>query len=716
MADPNRSVIEAEALRPRLRDGLRFSIQDRGGGRMCVIEDRQAWRFHRVGLAEYRFIRSLDGTRTIASILAKLARDGDRDAFTEGEALQMLRWLKDNHLLAIESDRATAGEESGHSLLSAITWLNPLVAKVPLARPDRFFTALERGLRWALGGFGFGIWIVVVLLGAASLAPEWPRFTRGFDGILARDNWLWLLLAWAGLKIAHELSHGLFCKHYGAAVREIGVIFVLFVPMGYVDATASLGFASKWRRIAVAAAGIYAEFFIAAVAAIVWARSSPGIVSTIAHNVVFTGTAVTLLFNANPLMRFDGYYILGDLLGIPNLATRGRGWVRSGIAHLILGHRVAPPAALRPFEDWLVAIYGLAAAAWQALVFAGLLVAASVTLRGGGLLFAVIAGGLWFASALSQMWKSAAQSKGSGADLWLAMVWRLTLFLAAAIALALAPLRRSVSGPAVMELADTTVLRAECPGFVKAVHVHDGDAVQAGQVLLELENEDARVELERSRTDLAGQEMRARIAYTRKDVAAYQAEKARAESLRAALAQRESYVATLQVHAPFAGRITGRRLDQLTGVFLRAGDEIAQVGRSDGFDVKIALTQESERHFRAAIGESVRVRIDGEDRTFDASLTRVESRATRDLIHPALTALAGGPLAVRRTDERSEDGREACELVEPHFVAMARTLTAVTARAGQTARVKLHSARGVSLWESAQGAFARWLRRYTAGE
>lgn len=611
-SDENRSVVEAEGLRPRLREGLRFSIQEQGGDRVCVIEDRQAWSFHRVGLAEYRFIRALDGTRTVASILAQFARDHTADAFTEGEALQMLRWLKDNHLLEIESTRS-GGENARaeRSLLAAITWLNPLVAKLPLARPDSFFTAAEGALRWALGRIGFVIWCAVVVAGAASLAMNWARFAHGFDGILARDNWLWLLVAWAGLKIAHELSHGLFCKHFGAAVREIGVIFVLFIPMGYVDATASLGLASKWRRIMVASAGIYAEFFIAAIAALVWVRMPDGFAATIAHNTIVTGTVVTLLLNANPLMRFDGYYILGDLLGIPNLATRGRAWVRTVTARLLLGRRAASPAPLRSGEDWIVAAYGVASSLWQVVVFAGLLVAASVTLRGGGIFFAVIAAVLWLGVPLWQMIKSATQAKGSALDRWLAISLRLGLFVLLSAGLLLVPLRRSISSPAVVELADTAVLRAECPGFVQAVHVHDGDVVAAGALLVELRNDEAVAELERSRLDLAQQELRARVAYTRGELALFQAENAKTEALRAAVANHQTYLATLQIRAPFAGQVTGRQLERLPGSFLHTGDEIAQFGRSDGCDVKIALDQEAAAHFRGAIGRPVRVLIEG---------------------------------------------------------------------------------------------------------
>src|SRR4051812_24346943 len=174
----NFSVREAEALRPRLREGLRFSIQEESHRRVCVIEDPVASRFHRVGLSEYRFIRALDGTRPVAGILAQLAREGG-DAFTEGEALQILGWLKDQHLLAVDSARGgTTDREHGERVLrAAATWLNPLSVKVPLFRPDRFFTTCERILRPALGGVGLLLWLVVLAVGATQIGMDWPRFS-----------------------------------------------------------------------------------------------------------------------------------------------------------------------------------------------------------------------------------------------------------------------------------------------------------------------------------------------------------------------------------------------------------------------------------------------------------------------------------------------------------------------------------------------------------
>lgn len=715
----SRSVAEAGSLRPRLREGLRFSVQGHGAGRTCVIEDPHTSRFHRVGLHEYRFIAELDGARTVASILARLARHGGGESFTEAEALHILRWLAGQHLLAIESERpARERGEVQRSLLTAMTWLNPLILKVPLARPDRFFATAARGFRWVLGRLGLCVWSATVLAGAVQIALEWPRFATGFDGILARDRWLWLLLVWSGLKLAHECAHGILCRHFGTAVREIGAIFVLFIPMGYVDATASLGLASRWRRIAVACAGMYVEFFIAALAALAWARTPDDSLAATLHAVVVTGTVVTLFFNANPLMRFDGYFILSDLLGISNLAPRGRQWLHGALGWLLLGGKSRRPARPRQREEWIVALYGLAAGCWQILVVAGLLVAASVTLRGGGLFFAVVAAVLWLGVPLVRGLGSLRHAVRAESGRGLVVALRGALLVLTLVGLVLIPFRRSISSTGIVELADTLVLRAECPGFVAATHVRDGETVAAGQILVELRNDEATAALARSRVELAAQELRTRLAFIREDVSSAQAEQARADALRQTVAQHESYVATLQIRAPFAGRVTARTLDRLHGAYFRAGDEIAHLGRADGCDVRIALDQEAEPHFRAALDQPLRVRIEGLGADFPARLTRVESRATRELIDPALTALGGGPLALRPIEAEETPASPAAEksaayeLAEPHFVALARLAAAEPLCAGQMARVKLHSTRPASLWELAQLRFARWLKQF----
>jgi putative peptide zinc metalloprotease protein len=500
-------------------------------------------------------------------------------------------------------------------------------------------------------------------------------------------------------------------------VREVGAIFVLFVPMGYVDATASIGLASKWRRIAVSSAGMAVEFFLAGIAAVVWAHSEPGAVHTIAHNVIITGTLVTLVFNANPLMRFDGYFILSDLLELPNLATRGRQWTQRAWMALLAGSRAGRTVRPRNREEWLVAAYGAAAWMWQVLVLAGLLMGASVLLRGGGIALAAVGAIGWLAMPLARFGAALAREIGD-AGRWLKVSARLAVIAGATTAAVLVPWQRSVSAPGIIEMAEALPLRADCPGFVDAVHVHDGQAVEAGDLLVSLRNDEAAAQLTRARLDLAQQELRARVAYTREDVAAFQSEEAKAEAMRRTVTEKATYLKSLEIRAPFAGRVTNRQLANLPGTFFSAGQEVLRIGQA-GADVKLAISEADAACFRDSLGQEAEVRVDGRGPAGRATLIRMEARATREITEPALTAIAGGPLALRRAAEPETAKRESSsttdgyELAEPHFTATARLADGPAGLcAGETASVRFRAARPVSLWLQMDKSVRRWLGRF----
>lgn len=704
-------------LRPKLRDGLGFSIQEQADRRVCIVEDSQASKFHRVGLSEYAFLRALDGVHTVSEILAQMVHDGGGDAFTEVEAMQILRWAYDNGLLSIEAGRAV--EQSSHKWQQALSWINPLMIKIPLARPDAFFGKIIPVISRAMGAFGGAIWLIIILIGISQVSMNWERFAGSMDGILARDNWLWLGLAWVFLKTIHELAHGVYCKYFGAGVREIGVILVLFMPMGFVDATASLTLPSKWRRIMVSCAGMYVEFFVAALAAIVWTHTSDGMVNTIAHNIIVTGTVVTLFFNANPLMRFDGYYILVDLLEISNLSTRGQQFVSGLWKWLLIGGSALRPAPFTKREDYLVAIYGVAAAAWQWMVSAGLMVGAAQMWHGGGLVFAAIGLVAWFGPPLLQFAHALSQS-GSGDFNGLFRIALRTLVLIGVVAgILVFPFHKSVVSPGVVEYADTCVVRAECPGFVSRVLVKDGEIVKAGDPLVELRNDELASELEGARLSLQSDQLRARLAYTRADVASFQEQQAKADGERKTCALKEKFLATLTIRAPISGRVVRRHLDESQGLFFKTGEEILRMGRADSREVTLLISQENVPHFRSALKKSIQVKIDGRSTVYPATLERIDAGATREMIQPALTALAGGPIAIRR-GTRDDDSEAAprsqdYELAEPHFRATALLIgdQSATLPAGETVLAKARSGISVSLWGELQGEIDHWLKRIT---
>ena len=205
------------------------------------------------------------------------------------------------------------------------------------------------------------------------IATDFGRFSRSSQVVFSRDNWWVLVAAWLGLKIVHETAHAVACRKFGGTVTQAGVFLLLLVPVPYVDVTSAWRFADKWQRIIVAAAGMYVEFFVAAVATFVWANAESAETCSVAQSVIAMAAIGTLLFNGNPLMRFDGYYILSDWLEIPNLAGRGNQYLIGLAERLAFGTRRTPNLA--PRERRIVAAYAVLSLAWRLFAYTTLLLA-----------------------------------------------------------------------------------------------------------------------------------------------------------------------------------------------------------------------------------------------------------------------------------------------------------------------------------------------------
>ena len=195
-------------------------------------------------------------------------------------------------------------------------------------------------------------------------------------------------------KVVHEAAHGIACRRFGGEVPEAGVLLLLFTPMAYVNVTSMWRFANRWHRIVVASAGMYVELFISFLSIIIWQRY-PGVVGDIAFDVFMMSSVTTILFNANPLMRFDGYFILSDLLKIPNLYTKGTKWFADRIRSLYFG-LPKTPNLYGPGELGRVAIYGALAFFWKITICFSLIIGASVLFYGAGMILAAIGVVLWF--------------------------------------------------------------------------------------------------------------------------------------------------------------------------------------------------------------------------------------------------------------------------------------------------------------------------------
>ena len=411
-------------------------------------------------------------------------------------------------------------------------------------------------------------------------------------------------------------------------------------------------------------------------------------------------------------MRFDGYYILGDLLGVPNLSTRSRSWFQRFAAWCLLGAKKLRPAFPSSREEWVVALYGVCSWAWQILVLAGLLLGATVLLKGGGLLLAALAAVAWVVLPLvmfSRQLASIAHGVAGGLG---GFILRSAIVAGLAGLALFSPYRKTVVAPGVIEVTDTRILRAECPGFVEKVHVHDGDVVADGTLLIELRNDEVASGFARTERNVEAQEQRTRHAYSREDVSAYQTELSKLDGLKSGLAQNRLYLGTLSIRAPIAGRISGRLLPQMAGSFMQSGSEILRIGETTGREIKVAVAQGAEPHFRTALGQLVAVRVEGREVALSGILKNFAGEASRTIPHAALTAPADGPLPVRRAEGTSQDAAK-FELADPHFTAtVGLPAQAAELADGELARVKFHSTQSVTLFNELRSAVARWTRKF----
>jgi putative peptide zinc metalloprotease protein len=319
----------------------------------------------------------MNGRRTIQEIWDTVAAKAPDQPPTQDETIQLLSQLHSSDLIQSEltPDIGELSERSErHDRRELIQRLrNPLSFRLPLFDPDRLVGFLMPLIRPIFSIFGFIVWFTLVAVAAVLIVTNWSALTQDVsDKVLAAQNVLIILLIYPVIKTLHELGHAFATKRWGGEVHEIGVMLLVFVPVAYVDASSSAAFIQKHRRIIVGAAGIMVELGLAAIATLVWVNATPGVLRTVAFNTMLIGGVSTLIFNGNPLLRFDGYYILSDFIEIPNLADRANKYFFYLIQKYVFGiDHADSPVTGRGEGPWLF-LYAVTSFLYRSVVSIGI--------------------------------------------------------------------------------------------------------------------------------------------------------------------------------------------------------------------------------------------------------------------------------------------------------------------------------------------------------
>jgi putative peptide zinc metalloprotease protein len=318
-------------LRPRLMPYATVQRVVFRGRPWYVVQDQTGGRVYRLSTAAYALIAGMDGKQTVQALWERANASDARDACTQPEVVDLLVQLHAADLLQtdVAPDSAEALDRHKRKRTETLRqWLlNPMSVKLPLLNPDPFLMRFSPFVSWCFGPIGALLWLLAVLPALVLAGQHWSELTHNLsDRVLSSSNLLAMLAVYPVVKLLHELGHGFAVKRWGGAARELGVMFLIFAPVPYVEASSSAAFPSKYHRAIVAAAGMLVEMLLAALALYVWLLSEPGVLRGVAFNVMVIGGVSTLLVNGNPLLRYDGYYILSDLIEMPNLAQRGQAW------------------------------------------------------------------------------------------------------------------------------------------------------------------------------------------------------------------------------------------------------------------------------------------------------------------------------------------------------------------------------------------------------
>jgi putative peptide zinc metalloprotease protein len=639
-------------LRPRLRQHLRLVRQVYRGEPWYVLHDPASSRNWRFSPAAERVIRLFDGKRTVEQIWSLCGAIGD-EMPTQGEVVQLLAQLHQADALGVDVSpdvRELLAREGQHRALSRLRRFgNPLAIRMRLVDPDAFLSRTVQYVRPLFGTWGALVWLVTVACGALLAAMHSSELGASVtDLVLSPDSLLVGLAVYVPIKALHELAHAYAVKVRGGEVHEIGVNWLVLAPVPYVDASSAAAFPDKRARMLVSAAGILAEVFIASLAMIVWAVVEPGVVRATAYYAMLIAGVSTVLFNGNPLLRYDGYYFLADLLEIPNLASRANAQLGYLLRRFVLGMRDVPSVAATSGEArWLV-LYGVASFVYRHIVL--LAIIAMLAAWSKPLALGL---GLWWlaglivypaARALSRLARES-RARGSRGR---ALAGGVAAALVAVAALS-APLPLTTIAEGVMWLPENGEVRAGTDGLLGEWLVAPGSTVSAGQRLAELDDPTVEAALTVADSDVRSAEARylAARAMDAVDAPSMLAQWQHAQAQYAAALERSESRA---VTSPTDGVLIVANPENLPGRYFRQGDVIGYVVPPGGGTVLAVVPQDDIGLIRAGV-DDVHVRLsDSPARAHRASIARVTPAGDFDLPSAALGTTGGGSVPVAPDD------------------------------------------------------------------
>ncbi|BBP00799.1 peptidase M50 [Sulfuriferula nivalis] len=646
----------AAELRPRLLSHARFHPHIYRGQQWFVLQDSTGGRYHRLSPGAYGLVSRMDGVLTVQNLWDDACRAGGDAIPTQDEVVELLMQLHSNDLLQCDITPDSAELFERYTKRKQLKWkqwiTQPTSLRIPLINPDEFLTRWAHRLGWIFTRKGALLWLAVVLPAILLAGQNWSELTLNLsDHVLSTSNLLVLAFVFPIVKAFHELGHGFATKVWGGSVHEMGLMFLIFQPVPYVDASAASTFRSKQRRIVVGAAGMLAEVFLAALAMYLWVLVESGVVRAVAFNVMLIAGVSTVIVNGNPLLRYDGYYILSDLIEIPNLGQRGQRYLTYWSDRYLFGAKELTSPDESPSEKRWLAGYTIISWIYRIFVTVSIILFIEGEFFIFGVLLAIMAAiGLF----LMPIWKSVKHVlKSSTLHRHRTRAIRLSVIFVVVILLFgfFVPLPLYTQTEGVVWLPEQALVRAGVNGSFKRWLVDPGTQVSKGTALLMMVNPQLDSELAVARAKVAEAEARYSVEQFDNPVQAsvlFQ----QLQYEQHALEQIKERYGHLIVYSNVDGVLTVPKSQDMAGQYFKKGELLGYLMDKSLLVARVAVAQDNIDLVRTRL-KGVELRFaDAISDTYPVSILREIPSALDELPTAALSPNGGGQIPVDPNDSK----------------------------------------------------------------
>jgi len=568
-----------DAPLPALRQDLQIMRvgASYSGAPTWVVFDPIRNRFFRITYEMFQVLSFWNTSQTVGNLL-RIVNAKFIERMSVDDIGTIVRILEHNLLLVQPTRGAWRAlhqkAQPRHSLFMRLIH-NYLFFKIPLVRPERFIRATWPYVSFLFSKLFWWISATAGLIGLYLVSRQWDAFVGTFPFIFSLEGAAISILSVILIKCLHELGHAYVAHRFDCRIPTMGIAFMVMVPLLYTDVSDAWKLKSRWQRLRIDSAGMLAELTVAAYALLAWAFVPDGPLRSAIFVLAATGVVLSLIVNLNPFMRFDGYYILADLLGIENLQPRSFRHMRWRLREFLFKPGYTAPENFPPRLDVILTVYAVATAIYRLILYLGIAVLVyHFTIKLVGILLFVVEIGFFIVRPVlmevKEWWAMRSDILGTRRTYVTASIVGLL------IVLAFLPLSTHVSAPAVIYPQQFVRLYPQEPGRIEQLDISAGQSVKAGDVLFVIDapqiNEElkiAEVEIDLARSRLA------RISANADDLAQRSIIESELGSSRARKQGLEERKSALIVKAPFDGTITEINPEILPGQWVGRGEQIA---------------------------------------------------------------------------------------------------------------------------------------------